>query len=260
MAGFIYKLQNIVNASPDNDDTDINLSRCLLKNLHSIKKRSSLQELSLICYTSQSSISRFSQKIGYENFNDFKSDCINVHEELQELMLDNLAFQSLDFEQYATEISTCLVQMQEIFSKKQIDELCTHIHESNHVYIFATHVPGDLANILQRGLLATGKFVEFYPRKEHQIQVANQINKDDLCIFFSLEGTLLMEKAITLPAIMSSSTSILITQNIHIKFSEQFTQVIGLGNHDHETIGKYKLLFFIDCLLHHYYHKYLANI
>ena len=33
MAGFIYKLQNIVNTSPDSDDTNINIARCILKNI-----------------------------------------------------------------------------------------------------------------------------------------------------------------------------------------------------------------------------------
>ena len=56
-----------------------------------------------------------------------------------------------------------------------------------------------------------------------------------------------MEKAITIPAIISLAKNVLITQNVHIKFSEQFTQVIGLGGHDSESIGKYKLLFFIVC-------------
>ena len=38
MAGFIYKLQNIVNTSPDSDDTNINIARCILKNIDKIKK------------------------------------------------------------------------------------------------------------------------------------------------------------------------------------------------------------------------------
>ena len=36
MAGFIYKLQNIVNTSPDSDDTNINIARCILKNIDKI--------------------------------------------------------------------------------------------------------------------------------------------------------------------------------------------------------------------------------
>lgn len=259
MAGFIYKLQNIINASPDNDDADIILARCLLKNINSIHKKTSIQDFANICFTSQSSISRFAQKLGYNNFNAFKLDCLDVQEEVQELIIDNAAFEKLDFKDYGTEISDCLLSMQDTFSADELDRLCDYIYNAKRILIFATHIPGDLANILQRGLLSTGKFIEFYPRKEHQMQVAKDIKKGDLCIFFSLEGTLLMEKAITIPAIISFSTSILITQNIHTKFSEHFTQVIGLGNHDSEAIGKYKLLFFIDCLLHHYYRKYVIT-
>ena len=259
MAGFIYKLQNIINASPENDDTDIILARCLLKNIDSITHKTSRQDFANICYTSQSSISRFAQKIGYSSFNAFKSDCLNVQEELQELAIDNAAFQDIDFNKYTSDISHCLLQMQNDFPLSELDQICDFIHDAKRILIFATHIPGDLGNILQRGLLTTGKFVEFYPRKEHQMKIAKEIQKDDLCIFISLEGTLLMEKTITIPAIMSSSTSILITQNIHTKFSQHFTKVIGLGKHDHETIGKYKLLFFIDCLLHQYYHKYVIQ-
>ncbi|MFR2301254.1 MAG: hypothetical protein ACLS6P_13480 [Clostridium paraputrificum] len=78
MAGFIYKLQNIVNTSPDSDDTDINIARCLLKNIENIKKNISLQEISEICYTSPASISRFSHRLGYSNFNEFKLDCLGL--------------------------------------------------------------------------------------------------------------------------------------------------------------------------------------
>lgn len=257
MAGFIYKLQNIVNTTPDNYDLDVNIARCLLKNINQIKKGTSLQEIANLCYTSQSSMSRFSQRLNYESFNDFKTDCLNVQSELQELMIDNHANQKMDIGEYVKDINQCLVTMGEMFSMEEIDQLCQHIEKAQRIYIFATHIPGDLAHILQHALLTTGKYVEFYPRREHQMKVAQQIKKDDLCIFISLEGTLLMEKLITIPAITSQATTVLITQNVYIKFSERFTQVIGLGEHDREQVGKYKLLLWIDCLLNHYYHDYI---
>ena len=259
MAGFIYKLQNIVNTSPDSDDTNINIARCILKNIDKIKKRTSLQDFADICYTSQSSISRFSQYLGYANFNDFKADCIGIQEETDEMIIDTRATKKINCVDYAQAISESLVRMQETSIDQEIEQLCEYIHNAKRIFIFATHIPGDLGCIMQRAILTTGKFIEFYPRKEHQMEVAKQIRRDDLCIFLSFEGTLLMEKAITIPAIISLAKNVLITQNVHIKFSEQFTQVIGLGGHDSESIGKYKLLFFIDCLLNRYYHKYIVN-
>lgn len=39
MAGFIYKLQNIINTTPNNDNNDVNIARCLLKNMKQIKRK-----------------------------------------------------------------------------------------------------------------------------------------------------------------------------------------------------------------------------
>ncbi|WP_195618977.1 MurR/RpiR family transcriptional regulator [Clostridium paraputrificum] len=258
MAGFIYKLQNIVNTSPDSDGTDINIARCLLKNIENIKKNISLQEISEICYTSPASISRFSHRLGYSNFNEFKLDCLGLKEELDEMIIDNKAFQNMDLPLYAKKIINCFQQVCDETLDLDLDQLCNMIHEAKRVIVFATHIPGDLANILQRALLVTGKYVEFYPRKEHQIEIVKQVSEDDLCIFISLGGMLLMEKSITIPAIISSARNVLITQNSQIKFSHQFTKTIVLGNYDEESLGKYKLLFFIDGLVNRYYKKYIV--
>lgn len=257
MAGFIHKLQNIINTTPLDDDLDVNIARSLLKNMNQFKKSTSLQEIAHMCYTSQSSVSRFVQRLDYDNFNDFKSDFLETQSEFQEMMIDNNANEELDFSKYVEEINQSLLLMQRTFSMSQVDQLCKNIKEAKRIYIFATHIPGNIALILQHAILTTGKFVEFYPRKEQQIRIANQVKPEDLCIFISLEGTLVMEKLITLPVIISQAKTVLITQNIHIKFSERFTHVIGLGEHDREQLGKYKLLIFIDCLINHYYHNYI---
>lgn len=68
-----------------------------------------------------------------------------------------------------------------------------------------------------------------------------------------------MDKSITIPAIMSQSDKVLITQNMHSKFVEDFSLVVGLGEYHDEIIGKYKLLFFIDCLINRYYYKYVVD-
>lgn len=259
VAGFIYKLQNIVNSSPYSDDTNVNFSRCILKNITTLKKKNSLQDFADICYTSQSSISRYAQHLGYTNFNDFKLDVLGVEEEKNEMIIDTHAMKSINYNDFSKSISESLLNIQEESLKKDIEQLCQYIHDANRIFIFATHIPGDLACIIQRAILITGKYVEFYPRKEHQMEIVKQAHPDDLCIFFSLEGTLLMEKGITIPAIISLAKTVLVTQNVHVKFSEQFTQIIGLGIHDSEIVGKYKLLFFIDCLSNHYYNKYIVN-
>ncbi|WP_239404280.1 MurR/RpiR family transcriptional regulator [Erysipelatoclostridium sp. An173] len=195
--------------------------------------------------------------MGYSSFNDFKADCLDVQEELDEMILDNKAFKKIDTFTFLNNINASFLAIETDKLEKSIDKLCDMIYEAQRVFIFATHIPGDLASILQRALLTASKNVEFYPQKEHQMELVKQIRPNDLCIFISLEGTLLMEKAITIPAIISLANIVLITQNSQIKFSQQFSDTIVLGSHDDESLGKYKLLFFIDCLINRYYNKYV---
>ncbi|WRK53422.1 hypothetical protein SD457_25890 [Coprobacillaceae bacterium CR2/5/TPMF4] len=75
--------------------------------------------------------------------------------------------------------------------------------------------------------------------------------------FYFFRGYFINGKAITIPAIISLANIVLITQNSQIKFSQQFSDTIVLGSHDDESLGKYKLLFFIDCLINRYYNKYV---
>lgn len=66
-----------------------------------------MQDLSNLCFTSPSSMSRFSHKLGYTNFNDFKNDIIGIQEELNETILDNNAFQKINFDIFLNQISNC---------------------------------------------------------------------------------------------------------------------------------------------------------
>ncbi|WRK53423.1 hypothetical protein SD457_25895 [Coprobacillaceae bacterium CR2/5/TPMF4] len=132
--------------------------------------------------------------MGYSSFNDFKADCLDVQEELDEMILDNKAFKKIDTFTFLNNINASFLAIETDKLEKSIDKLCDMIYEAQRVFIFATHIPGDLASILQRALLTASKNVEFYPQKEHQMELVKQIRPNNLCIFISLEGTLLMEK------------------------------------------------------------------
>ena len=103
-----------------------------------------MQDFADICYTSQSSISRFSQYLGYANFNDFKADCIGIQEETDEMIIDTRATKKINCVDYAQAISESLVRMQETSIDQEIEQLCEYIHNAKRIFIFATHIPGDL--------------------------------------------------------------------------------------------------------------------
>lgn len=138
------------------------------------------------------------------------------------------------------------------YDTKQLDEITRKIKESQRIYLFSTLIPGNITMILQTILLVCGKEA-IYPvdnRKQHEI--IPYLENKDLAIIISLEGTLVMQKDLTLSIINSKASNILITQNPHMKLSSLFDTVVTLGDHDLERTGKYKLLAFVELLGNQY--------
>ncbi|MFV0394998.1 MAG: MurR/RpiR family transcriptional regulator, partial [Coprobacillaceae bacterium] len=220
----------------------------------SIKPDTTITELAGMCYTSDSSLSRLALKLGYKNFNAFKQDILGMKNEFDDLFIDNNFFNHMSGTTYMNIVCDSIKNIDHEKLVKDIDYLCQLIMLSDNIYFFATHIPGDMTKIIQRATLAAGKYVTFYTDREMQLALAKTTKRDDLCIFISLEGTLVSEKKITLPIVASGSRMVLITQIADMKFSSYFDYVISLGERNKDFTGKFKLLYFIDCFIYQFFH------
>lgn len=259
MSKLIYKLQSIINISPSNNNTDINIARRLLKNLNKIDQQTNIHEFAELCYTSPSGFSRFAKKMGYMNFSEFKRDVLNIKEELDETIIEYHGQDKLDMHDILHHITDALNKIDYARLNRQIDQLCEYMYSASRIILFASFVPGDLASILQRAMLTIGKYAEFYPRIEHQAESVRQLAQNDLCLFLSTDASWHDQKSIIFPAMLSDAKTVLITQNQHIKYSEQLSLMIDLGPCNDELTEKYKLLFFLDCLINRYLNKYVVE-
>lgn len=253
MAGFIYKLQGIVTSRSVNN-LDAYIAKSLLINIHNIKPNTTISELAEMCYTSDSSLSRLAVKLGYKNFHGLKQDILNTSDELEELLIDNSFLNTMDYSSYTNSILWALRGMNHEKLVRDIDILCDLILQTTNIYFFATHIPADLSKMMQRIIIATGKYVTFFTDKEMQIALVDTVTCHDLCIFISLEGTLISEKNITIPVVSSQAKTVLITQNKNMKFASYFDTVISLGEHNEDFTGKFKLLYFMDCFMNRFFH------
>ncbi|AYW48446.1 hypothetical protein C7K38_08775 [Tetragenococcus osmophilus] len=199
-------------------------------------------------------MTRFAKKLGYEGFSEFKKDYFLMQLEENEMELDLLAKkekQPLMISELQT-VSEELTNFVRQFDTKHLEEVSHKIQKSQRIYLFSTLIPGNLSMILQTILLNCGKEA-VYPvdnRKQHEI--IPYLKANDLAIIISLEGSLVMQKDLTLSIINSKADNLLITQNPHMKLSSLFETVISLGEHDLERTGKYKLLAFIELLGNQY--------
>lgn len=256
MTDIIHTLQNIVNTTSSSDDIDINIARSLLQNIHAIDGNATISMIAEVCSTSQSSISRFISKLGFLGFADFKEALVHLNTEQIELKISNCS-EVYDLESLCETVSSSMDDLVENFDIHVVNNLVDAVYHAKRIVIFTTRIMGNLSLILQHALLTTGKLVILYPQIHDQIHAAHNLCEGDLAIFISMEGTLLMNKAVTIPVISSNVKTVLITQSKKQKFSEHFDHIISLGNHDVSRVAKYKLLLFIDMFINRYYSKYL---
>lgn len=252
--GLILSIQDILNHYQTND-TEYIIAQYLLNNLY--RQSITITDIAKACHLSEASVTRFSKKLGYEGFSEFKKDYFLMQLEENEMELDLLARKEkqpinklllAELQTVSDEFNTFINH----FGPKQLETISKKIQESQRIYLFSTLIPGNITMILQTVLLNCGKEA-VYPvdgRKQHEI--IPYLKKDDLVIVVSLEGSLVMQKDLTLSIINSKASNVLITQNPHMKLSSLFDTVVSLGSHDLERTGKYKLLAFVELLGNHY--------
>lgn len=252
--GLILSFQDVLNHY-QTGDTEYLITKYLLNNLYT--KTITITDIAKACHLSEASVSRFAKKLGYEGFSEFKKDYFLMQLEENEMELDLLIKKG---KQHTHDL--LLNELQTVgnefnyfidnFDFKQLEKISKKIQESKRIYLFSTLIPGNISMILQTFLLSCGKEA-VYPvdnRKQHEI--IPQLKANDLVIIVSLEGSLVMQKDLTLSIINSKADNLLITQNPHMKLSSLFDTVISLGVHDLERSGKYKLLAFMEILGSHY--------
>ncbi|MGX6978228.1 MurR/RpiR family transcriptional regulator [Vagococcus elongatus] len=257
----LLRLQRFNNHYQDQDDIDTRILKYLMNhmNLGTITLRHIAEE----CYTSKSSVHRFIKKLGYASFSEFQMSYYNIPTTRREAKIDAQIVakgnNSNDNEFIRHRFDLILNDLnayREEINLAQIEYVADLIHQYKHVHIYSTMIPGNLAEILQFQLLAAEKHIEYFPLLGDQIKMAETLDKDSLAIFISLEGSYISNKELTLKIIASDAYRLLITQNPNMKFSNLFDKVVPLGSHHHELSGKYKLLIFIEFLIHKYHLKY----
>lgn len=260
--GLIISLQQIINNNNRQSDIDYKISEYILKNMQ--KENLTISDISNSCHVSNASVSRFAQSIGYDGFNDLKSDFDIIKFERDELKLDFKAKSTQDDEHKLThelkkefeQMTLDLIKYNENIDFEMIQKLCKLITKSEDVYIISTLIPEKLSQILQFTLLNSGKMAYSFPSTLQQYQISEKITVNDLALFVSLEGSHVAKREITLPITSSGAKTALITQNPEMKLNSFFDHIINIGNHNIERSGKYKLLMFIEYFSHFYMKNY----
>lgn len=257
-------LQHKIRQTSDETNVEAIIARYLVHNI--TNKNLTISKIAKDCYTSNSTVSRFFKDMGYNTFQEFQIDHAYYFVDRDEVLSDWQADGKRDLlkenefmkRQIALAIKDLTIYQDEI-KFDEINHLCDLIYQKKYVHLYATHIPGNIADMLQYNFLTIGKVLEFYPLISDQINLANHLDEESLAIFISLEGSHVMTKTLTLPITESAAQTVLITQNPTMKLSQRFDEIISLGSHSRVYSGKYKLLIFAEALIHHYFVKYVTD-
>lgn len=262
--GLIISLQQIINQFNKTSDIDHTIAKYLLNNLY--QDNLTINTISEDCHISTASVTRFAQNLGYQGFTELKKDYDLLKSEKHEMEIDFLAIDKTDHLSNSKNESILTSEFQSVIKDidafinnldfELIKKLSRLIHESDKIGLYATSIPGNISLLLQNTLLTAGKFVECYPTTLQQFKSAKQLNKNDLVLFISLEGSHVMNRDLTLAVTESEATSVLITHNPEMKLGSLFDCIIPLGEHGMTRSGKYKLLIFFEYLTNYYFINY----
>lgn len=259
--GLIYKLQNVMNRTNEKQDTSVIIANYLLQNLDK-RESFSIKTIANDCNVSPASITRFAKELSYNGFVDLKTGLLETPLERIEMAIDieaKFAASQPSFNAYTHDLIDRVSASLQSFgdsdelSYANLKEISELIRSKKRVVFFATQAPSNLLLQLQHQLLTFEKFSQFFPLHKDQLEAAKNLTKDDLVIFISINGSYVMQKDITFNILNSEATSILLTQNGHLKLSAGFDRIILLGENEDEITGKYKLMIYFESLIQVYY-------
>ncbi len=158
--------------------------------------------------TSKSALLRFTQKIGYKGYSEFRFDLSNYLSQLnaeQPINLDSLSITTI----YASTIK----QLDYTLDRNQLDRFGQMIRESNKIKVFGVAETGMSADFFSRRLVANGYDSETITHLDLMSRKAVLSTRQDLHIVFSLSSNTEVIRELIKLSLKRHIPIVLITQN-----------------------------------------------
>lgn len=152
------------------------ISKYILQNIDLVKDIS-IVDLAEKTLTSKSSILRFTKKLGFSGFSEFK---YSLRDQTPQEMTNDDLFELLEDD---------FLQTFKLFKQQNLSELLKIFHECDSIYMFGTGWgQRNALNTFSRSLVPVGKFpILIESEKELELALDN-ITEDDLLFILSLSG------------------------------------------------------------------------
>lgn len=226
------------------------------------KPITSITELANDCYVSPSTITRFARKFSCSSFDELKKKCNEeikipasfvfrlTKEDTKNLRKDSKKFLNT----YGNLIINSINDTMDTIDVHEIDQLLHNIHNHERVFLFGYNSTINSLKCMQAAFQKAHKFLFMSYDNDLQLELANQLKKDDLCIIVTSFGTFFTKSPVLADRLINTSAkTILITQNTSNLHSISLDNVITIAKNPDARAGSYNMDFFLDYLARRYY-------
>lgn len=175
-----------------------------------------IKELAKLVSVGESTIIRFTRKIGYSGFQEFKIELAKYERTISDISIDN----SNNIDKTYNNLITSLTETKDFISENAISEAASKILNANRLFLFGVGASGLTAQILSNRLKYLGFTVEYVIDGHLQSINAALTTANDVAI-----------------AISTSGNTTQIIQNIELVKSNK-TPVISITNYIGSNITK----------------------
>lgn len=140
----------------------------------------SINELAIKCNVSKSSMLRFTKKLGFSGYSEFKY-CIKWETESKESNVDERNITEVLIE----DIQSTLRHL----NLDQIDEICEVIYKARRVFVYGTgYSQVNVAKDLQRNFMAINEYFYMIHDNDQIETIVEDLTSEDVMIIISLSG------------------------------------------------------------------------
>lgn len=239
----LYDLLYLVNkARKESNDTLI--AKTIIENRYQLEELS-LEELSQKSFISQASLSRFIQKMGYKNYNQFKQSMLlsmyNIdHEHYKQAHLDPDAIKEGVYQDIYHALQ-CIHTMDMDHLVRIIDTM----HLYKNIIFMGSDLSMAISHILQLGCIALGKNAYTIYDLNYQEDIMDTIDESSLVICISLEERWFQRQEHKEKLLNSKAYKMLWTIDEYHIDKKRFNDIYLFGKPVEKNLGYNELMYFI---------------
>ncbi len=240
----------------ESDDSNYVLANYFLEHYHELSELN-IYDVSENCFVSRSSVRRFCQSIGYDNFVDLKTEFREYDDQysyyIQHANRGNYR------EKLTNEINAMIQELDQRMNTGEVEKIADTIYKSRYVVFLTSDTSSSIMKEFQQSMIFHGKIIRLISNMYTNNDLIRTLDGRDILMTISATGTL----AYAARDYISNCEAykVLVTVNRDESFKKWYDKVYHLSAMDRtaegrSVYGKYGISYMFDIIYSAYVRKY----